>query len=65
MLFKELPKVAAGDHVRSEGFHYFSTPKVEITSDVPAVMDPDGEVEWATRATLSVVPEAVRFLVPT
>lgn len=62
MLFNELPKVASGDHVNSDGFHYFSTPKVDITSDVPAVMDPDGEVEWATQATLSVVPGAVRFL---
>jgi len=64
MLFKELPKVASGDHVNDEGFHYFSTPRVEITSDVPAVMDPDGEVEWATAATLSIVPGAVRFLAP-
>jgi YegS/Rv2252/BmrU family lipid kinase len=64
MLFKELPKVASGDHVNSDGFHYFSTPRVEISSDVPAVMDPDGEVEWATSATLSIVPGAVRILAP-
>jgi len=64
MLFKELPKVAAGNHVNDEGFHYFSTSRVEIISDFPAVMDPDGETEWATRATLSVVPAAIRFLAP-
>ena len=64
MLFKELPKVAAGNHINDQGFHYFTTPRVEIISDSPAVMDPDGEVEWATHATLSVVPAAVRFLAP-
>jgi len=64
MLFKELPKVAAGTHINDEGFHYFSTPRVEIISDSPAVMDPDGEVEWATRATFRIVPGAIRILAP-
>jgi diacylglycerol kinase family enzyme len=64
MLFKELPKVASGDHVNAEGFHYFSTPKIEIASDVRAVVDIDGELEWATKASISIVPGAVRILVP-
>jgi YegS/Rv2252/BmrU family lipid kinase len=64
MLFKELPKVASGNHVNAKGFHFFSTQEIEITSDVPAVVDIDGEVDWATRATLRIVPGAVRILVP-
>ncbi len=34
------------------------------TSDVPAIMDIDGEVEWGTTATISIVPGAVRIVAP-
>jgi len=64
MMLKALPKVASGNHIKEEGFHYFSAPRIEITSDVLAVMDPDGELEWATKATESIVPGAVKILVP-
>jgi diacylglycerol kinase (ATP) len=62
MMLKVLPKVAAGEHLNEEGFHFFPTEKIEITSDVPAIMDIDGEVEWATTATISIVPGAVRIV---
>ena len=64
MMFKNLPKVASGDHINEDGFHYFPAPKIEITSDVPAVVDIDGEGERATNVVLSIVPGAVRFLTP-
>ena len=64
MMFKHLPKVASGDHVNEDGFHYFPTPKIEITSVVPAVVDIDGEGESATKVVLSIVPGAVRILAP-
>ena len=64
MMFKHLPKVATGDHIKEDGFHYFPTPKIEITSAVPAIVDIDGEGERATNVVLSIVPGAVRFLAP-
>jgi len=64
MMFKALPKVASGDHVNEEGFHYFSTRRIEIRSDVPVVMEPDGETEWATEVTETIVPGAVTMISP-
>ena len=64
MIFKNLPKVAAGDHIRQEGFRYFSTQKIEFASDVRSIVDLDGEIEWATQATVRIVPDAMNILVP-
>lgn len=64
MIFKHLPKVASGDHVKQEGFHYFPTQKIELAVDLPSVVDLDGEIDWATEVTVSVVPGAMNILVP-
>jgi YegS/Rv2252/BmrU family lipid kinase len=64
MMLKVLPKVAAGEHLNEKGFHFFPTERIEITSDVPTIMDIDGEVEWATKAAISIVPGAVRIVAP-
>jgi len=64
MMLKVLPKVAAGEHVKESGFHYFPSDKIEITSDVSAIMDIDGEAEWATKVAISIVPGAVWILAP-
>ena len=63
MMTKVLPKVAAGKHLNERGFHFFPTDRIEIESDVPAVIDVDGEMAGAaTRATISIVPKAIRIV---
>jgi len=64
MLFKNLPMVATGEHLKEEGFNFFSTPNLEITSEFRSIIEPDGEVEWANETTMCIVPNAVRILSP-
>jgi diacylglycerol kinase family enzyme len=63
MMLKVLPKVVAGKHLNEKGFHFFSTEKIEITSNVPAIVDIDGEIAGAaSKATVSIVPSAIRIV---
>jgi len=64
MMLKVLPKVAAGEHINEKGFHFFSTERIDVRSDVPTIMEIDGEVEWATTATISLIPGAIQILAP-
>jgi YegS/Rv2252/BmrU family lipid kinase len=64
MMFKILPKVAAGGHLNEKGFHFFPTDKIDITSTHRVPMDIDGEAEWASKAAITIVPGAVRIVAP-
>ena len=64
LMLKVLPTVAAGEHLNEKGFHFFPTERIEVTSDVPAIMDIDGEVGWATTATISIVSGAIGIVAP-
>ena len=56
MMLKVLPKVASGNHIKEEGLHYFSAPRMEITSDVPSGLDPDGELKCRHRRKRTPIP---------
>jgi diacylglycerol kinase family enzyme len=59
-----LPKVFSGGHVNSPGVRILRARELRVDADRPFVVYGDGDPIGETPVTISVVPRAVRVLVP-
>jgi YegS/Rv2252/BmrU family lipid kinase len=63
-IVKELPRIQRGAHLQHPKVSLTRARTLEVTSETPIAVDIDGEFAGYTPARLTVVPSAVRFIVP-
>jgi diacylglycerol kinase (ATP) len=63
-IVKELPRIQRGAYLQHPKVSLMRARTVEVTSETPIAVDIDGEFAGYTPARLTVVPSAVRFIVP-
>ncbi len=58
-----LPRVYGGGHLKQKEVHIYRGKKIKITSDIPVVVQADGEILTNTPVELEVIPGALNFIV--
>jgi diacylglycerol kinase (ATP) len=63
-LLRLLPRVFSGRHVGLPGVEYFKARRLRLESESPLDVYADGEFVCRTPVEVSVVPKALRVIVP-